>query len=116
MTSQGSALTRFHRALEGGNPFIARAAALEVGRIELHDALALCLLHCQADPEQYERMAVRWHSRFCREVRGVTLTDSQLLLAALQGLTPESPAAATIAELCEQYGLARAARVLDAWR
>ena len=55
---------------------------------------------------------MRWHSRFCREVRGVTLAESQLLLAALVAL---SPAASTLAELCERYGLSDAARVAARW-
>lgn len=116
MTSQGSALTRFRRALEAGNPLVARAAAAELSRVELHDALALCLLHRQAEPARYERMAVRWHSRFCSELGGVTLEDSQLLLAALHALAPESPAASTVADLCERYGLGSAARLLASWQ
>ena len=116
VTSQGSAYTRFKRALSGGNPLIARAAAAECERIELADALALCLLHRDAEPSRYGPMVVRWHARFCREVRGVSLSDSQLLLAALSGLTRESPAAATVAEICDRYGLERAARVADNWR
>ncbi len=80
-------------------------------RVELDDALALCLLHRSLDPARYDGMAVRWVARFCREVRGVTLADAHLLLAAMQALAPESPAASTLADLCERYGLTRTAHV-----
>ena len=58
-TEQGSPQARLRRAIATGNPTIARATALELPRVELVDALALCLLFRDRDPERYERAAVR---------------------------------------------------------
>jgi hypothetical protein len=44
VTSQGSALTRFERALVRGDGAAAYAAATELPRVDLADALALTLL------------------------------------------------------------------------
>jgi hypothetical protein len=41
MTSQGSAYSRFKRALATGNPLLIRSTAAELPRIELADALAI---------------------------------------------------------------------------
>jgi hypothetical protein len=44
VTSQGSALARFRRAVASGNPSLALAAAAELPRLGLEDALALVLV------------------------------------------------------------------------
>ena len=69
VTSQGSPYSRFKRALTSGNSTIATAAAAELPTLSLADALALCLLYRDTDPERFERAAVRWHGRFCLELR-----------------------------------------------
>ena len=43
------------------------------------------------DPDRYPRAAVRWHSRFCSEVRNVAPEDAQLALAALLALRGPRP-------------------------
>jgi hypothetical protein len=44
VTSEGSAYARFRRALDGGNPTIALAAAAELDFVSLPDALEVALL------------------------------------------------------------------------
>ena len=67
MTAQGRPYARLKRALGTGNPNIALAAAAELPRVDLADALVLCLL-LRDDGERFERAIVRWHARFCLEV------------------------------------------------
>ncbi len=55
-------------------------------------------------PDRYQGAAVRWHSRFVREVRrGVSVADSALALAAL----------AALAAVCDRYGRGDLVEVLD---
>lgn len=70
VTSEGSAHTRFRRAIAVGNGSAAYAAATELPPLQLPDALALTLLLAD-DPELFERACVRWVARFTLEVRGV---------------------------------------------
>ena len=52
MTAQGSAHSRLHRALDhGASALVVRALALEAGRLELDDALAVCLVLLEGEPE-----------------------------------------------------------------
>jgi hypothetical protein len=44
MTSDGSAYTRFRRALDVGNLALVRAAAAELPHVSIRDALRVCLL------------------------------------------------------------------------
>ncbi len=89
MTSDGNPYARFRRALETGNPALVTAAALELPRIALDDALRICLVLRGGDPERYERAAVRWLGRFALEARNVTIDDLRLAADALDAL-PES--------------------------
>ncbi len=91
MTSQGSPYARFKRALDSGNLLVIRAAAAELPRVELHDALRICLLLRGAEPKSYERAAVRWLGRFCLE-RNPSLTEIQRAIGAL-GRLPDDGAA-----------------------
>ena len=113
----GSPYTRFRRALAARNPLLVTAAALELGRLSLADALAVCLVFRDSDRERYERAAVRWHARFCHETAGVTVQDAQLALAALTALTGPARhgAARVLAELAEAYGHDDVAQILDEW-
>jgi hypothetical protein len=117
VTSQGSAYARFRRALANRNPTVAWAAAAELQRVELADALALCLV-VAPDPARYGRAAARWHARYCAELPGVTLAESQLVLAALQALPHGLGTGAGIdalARLAEERGLEKVAYVLEQW-
>jgi hypothetical protein len=98
VTSQGSAYMRFRRALEPGNPMIVTAAAAEVGRLSLADALAVTLVYLPEDPARFERALVRWHARSGLEKRP----------------GPSRVASAhALADLPDARGLAEAARPLD---
>jgi hypothetical protein len=70
VTSEDSALTRFHRALKIGNGPAAYAAATELPRVDLADALRLTLLLVH-QRQRFERLCVRWVGRFAVETRGV---------------------------------------------
>src|SRR5437588_11901704 len=75
VTSDGNPYTRFRRALETGNEALVTAAALELPRIALEDALRICLVLRSGDPDRFERAAVRWLGRFALEARQVTSQD-----------------------------------------
>jgi hypothetical protein len=77
VTSQGSPYGRFRRALDRGNVTEALSSASELRNVRLLEALELCLLLRDKAPARYSRAAVRWHSRFVRELPGVTIEDSQ---------------------------------------
>ena len=91
MTSQGSAHGRFTRAIQQRNLLHAETAARELGRLSLDDALELTLLIAERDRDRYERAALKWHARFELETRGLTLAESQLVLAALNLLKAQPP-------------------------
>jgi hypothetical protein len=115
MTSAGSPYARFQRALRIGRLSMVRAAAAELPRIDLDDALSICLLISEQVAERYERAVVRWLARLCLEVQGVRIEDLRAGLLAFEVL-PENPAGARTAraELCARHGLDRAARSLVA--
>jgi hypothetical protein len=117
VTSQGSAYGRFRQALDGGNATIALAAAADLPHVGLVDALELLLLLLESEPTRYERAALRWHGRYCREVTDVDLAEAQAVLACLAGLRgrrPE-PAAHALADLVHRRDLPRAGEVLNRW-
>ncbi|QEC48911.1 hypothetical protein FSW04_15895 [Baekduia soli] len=83
MSDAGSAYSRFQRALTTGNLTLIRAAAAELPAVRLGDALQVCVLLRDREPERYERAAVRWIGRFCVE-RAVTLEDVDHARVAFQ--------------------------------
>jgi hypothetical protein len=116
MTSQGSARTRFTRAVAARNPTLVLAAAAEMGRLSLAEALAVTLVLLPADADRFERAATRWHARWCLEVRPLP-DESQLALAALRALRGPARQAAcdALAELLDARGPRDASRVLADW-
>ena len=106
MTSQGSAYGRFRRALQKGNLQLVRAAAGELPTIRLDDALRVCLLIRDRDPQRYERAALRWIARFAVEAREATLGDVQRAALALSML-PDDPdeAMSRLQRLCLAHHL-----------
>jgi hypothetical protein len=90
MTSQGSPYARFRRSLENGNLFMVRAAAAELPTIRLDDALRVCLLIRDHDPDKYERAALRWVGRFALEARTATLADVRAAADALARLPTDA--------------------------
>jgi hypothetical protein len=114
---KGSSAARFERALATGNPLLVRAAAAELPRVGLPDALAICLLLLEAEPDRYPPAAARWAARFVLEHPGVGVGEAQLVLsslAALRGAGWVGGSEALVA-LCRLRRVDRAAEVLDAW-
>jgi hypothetical protein len=117
VTSQGSAYTRLRRALDHGNPLEALASASELEHVGLTEALELVLLLLDRDTERFGRAALRWHGRYCREVRNVDLDEGQAVLAALGGLRGRrgKSSARALAELLDRRGFERAGETLVTW-
>jgi hypothetical protein len=116
MTAQGSPLTRLRRALDHRNPLLALATAAELPSVPLPEALAICLLLHDKQPQRFEAAALRWHARLCREGR-LTLPEAALALAALGTLAAgriDSGASALLGVL-DDHGLEREAGVLMRW-
>lgn len=85
MTSQGTAAGRFQRAIVRGHVQAAEMAAREMGGLSLADALLLCELLANTDPQRYERAALRWLERFMEE-RLPPLSEVALAASALAEL------------------------------
>jgi hypothetical protein len=106
MTSEGNPYARFKRALNTGNEALVVAAALELPRIALDDALQICLVLRGGDPDRYDRAAVRWLGRFALEARGVTIADLRAAADALAALPLHAPEAMErLQRLCLTHGV-----------
>jgi hypothetical protein len=117
MTSQGSALVRFDRAVQTGNPNIVIAAADELPRpVQLRDALRVLLVLAAADPGRYPLAAARFGARLVTE-RNLSVAEAQLAFAALQTLSGSDPLAGgeALCVLLEQHSERDGARYLDEW-
>lgn len=86
MTSQGHLPAQFVRACERGNYLVAVGLAAQLKPLSLAMALSLLPLIAEHEPAKYDAAAVRWHTRWELEGRGVTLPDSALALAALRSI------------------------------
>jgi hypothetical protein len=108
VTSDGSAYTRFKRALDTGNLNLIRAAAAELPRIGLPDALEVCLLMRDHRDGRFERAAVRWLGRFALEAGDATLEAIQTAAVALR-IMPQRPEASMeiLSRLCVEYRVDR---------
>jgi hypothetical protein len=113
----GLCLLPLRRALDRGNLVEALASASELEHVGLVEPLELVLLLCRKEPKRYPRAALRWHGRYCREVRDVDLEEGQAVLACLAALSSgrKSAAARALGELLDRRGLERAAEVLMRW-
>jgi hypothetical protein len=106
VTSDGNPYARFRRALETGNEMLVTAAARELPKIALDDALRICLVLRGADPDRYERAAVRWLGRFALEGRQVTIADLRVAADALDALPGRaSEAMERLQSLCVAHGV-----------
>src|SRR5947209_2624261 len=106
MTSDGNPYARFRRALDTGNEALVTAAALELPRIALEDALQICLVLRGSDPARYERAAVRWLGRFALEARGATIDDLRRAADALYALPDRTTdAMERLQQLCLACGI-----------
>jgi hypothetical protein len=107
VTSDGSPYARFRRSLEIGNELLVLAAARELPRIALDDALRICLVLRNGDPGRYERAAVRWLGRFALEGRDVTVGDLRRAAEALAALPGDAQwAMECLQRLCMMHGVA----------
>jgi hypothetical protein len=61
-----------------------------MGGLALGDALALCVVLAERDPDRFRRAAPRWLSRFVDETDEVPFEELQLVSAALAAL-PTAP-------------------------
>jgi hypothetical protein len=100
VTSQGSATTRYRRAIETQSTVLAELAAREMGHVPLSDALSLVMLYASAGSPKAEPAAVRWLARLALERPRTTIADMQLAAAALTQLAERPKTAArTLLEL-----------------
>ena len=102
VTSQGSAYARFRRALKTGNLTLIRNAAAELPRVDLSDALEVCVAIRNAEPDRFERAALRWLARFCVERRDATLAQVQTAAWAFDHITDEPAALEALQRLCSR--------------
>src|SRR3954469_13729031 len=111
MTAQGSPLTRLQRALSSGNVLLALATAGELPRVPLPEALAICLLLRDKEPARFEKAALRWHARLCRDAR-LSLAEASVALAALSALGAGrfEPGAHALLAVLDSRGLEEAGR------
>jgi hypothetical protein len=85
---------------------LVRAAALELPRVDLSDALRICSLIHRGDPDRYEQAAIRWLGRLCLEHRELGFDELAQGLAALQALPLQpAPALDALRDLCVRVGL-----------
>jgi hypothetical protein len=107
VSSDGSPYVRFRRALKTGNEALVVAAALELPHVALDDALQICLVLRNGDPDRFERAAARWLGRFALEGRQVTIDDVREAARALDELHERAPdAMERLARLCVAHGVA----------
>jgi hypothetical protein len=113
---KGGSYQRFRKALEVGNPTLVRAAAAELPQVGLEDALDICLLLLDAEPDRFPAAAARWHARLCME-RRLAIEEADLAMGALRALPGQRPQAAVAAlgGICATHGLRGAERRLSAW-
>jgi hypothetical protein len=91
LTSQGHPHAIFQRSIERRSIANAWAAAAELGRLSLSDALALTLLVLDREPAKFPRVALRWHVRYCSECNGVSLEQALVVLSLLARLHVGDP-------------------------
>ena len=116
MTAQGSAYTRFRRALDRRDVTEALSGAAELQFVSLAEALELTLLLADREPDKYGRAAGRWHARFLQEIPNVDVRESQAVLALLAAIPANRLAASALAELVSRMrSCERIAEALVGW-
>jgi hypothetical protein len=93
----GSPHGAFQRAVDRGNVLLALAAARDLGRLSLEDALALTTLFARVGDARADAAAVRWLARLAEE-RTPTLAGMRLAAQALAAL-PDDSAVRVLREL-----------------
>jgi hypothetical protein len=110
VTAQGSALTRYRRALERRHIFGAEIAAKEMAYVSLRDALGLLALYASEDSPKYDRAAMRWLGRLALEADDLSLPDLQSVAAALHALRRRPDAALLVLQDLSRDGSRRLVR------
>jgi hypothetical protein len=82
---KGSPYARFRRSLETRKLPIVLAAAAELPRLEVDDALEVLVLMAREHHPALERAAVRWVGRLLAE-RPLNLADARFALALVERL------------------------------
>ena len=97
---------RLLTALEQGDLEWLRRHATQIAPIRLPDALRICLIVRDREPQLFERAAVRWLGRFALEARNLTLADLNLAAEAISTLPIDAAdAMERLAILCRRYRL-----------
>ena len=111
MTSEGGPYSIFRRALERGSLVGVRSAVANLpGPPPLEDALLICRLLLDQEPDKYERAALKWLGRLLLEQRGMSLRHAELAaayLAAWADPARQDAAAEALGELGRAVGLGR---------
>ena len=96
---KGGPYQRFRRALAIGRLPLVLAAAAELPRLDVADALEVLLLIADQDEARYPRAAARWLGRLALERPGVTLAELRLAAAACEVLPAQPEAVALLRAL-----------------
>jgi hypothetical protein len=105
-------------AVKTGNPNIVVAAAAELPRLSLADALLVLLVFARAGAPQTEVAAVRWAARYLTEVRPTPRPrEAHLVLSAAGALAGPSAVAGreALRSLATQRRLSDICKALDEW-
>jgi hypothetical protein len=111
MRSEGSPYRIFRGALDRGSLTAVRAAVANLpAPPPLDDALVICLLLRDQEPDRYDRAAVRWLGRLLLEQPDVRLRHAELAAAYLQAWADPArrdSASEALGELVHNLGLRR---------
>ena len=94
MGNAGHPRSRLRRALERGSLTTVLAAAAEVERLDLDEALAVCARVARDDPENFPRYAVRWVGLLVERRPSTTLLELRAATDALIDLGVDQSLAA----------------------
>jgi hypothetical protein len=98
---KGSPYAWFKGELASGNLLRIRAAARALPAVPMNDALQICLLMRDQEPERFEQACLRWLARFCLERPMVTLEQVERAARALQVMRRDAQAGMELLEpLC----------------
>jgi hypothetical protein len=81
-TSEGRPYSIFKRALQRRNLPTAEAAARELARLSLADALELTILIARKEPRRHPRVAARWLMRYLEDCEEATIDEAAMVAAA----------------------------------
>jgi hypothetical protein len=93
-------------ALDRGDLDWLRKHAAQLAPISLTDALRICLIVRDREPQLLEKAAIRWLGRFALEAPKVTLADLRLAAEALTTLPADADGAMErLADICRRNHL-----------